>query len=84
MSSPYSHLSDDALLDELDSIDQSIKEQSEQLTWGELNDEDSGLLDALREGLDHAVADYNWCKKELFDRGFKQNTLLQIWYKAVE
>lgn len=79
--SPYSDLTDVQLIDELEKIDASLKADSEQLTWVEENDEDSGLLDALREGLDHAVADYNWCKKELFDRGFKHNPLTDTWHK---
>lgn len=67
--SPYSDLSNEELLAERESVDQYLKEVSEQLAWAEENDHESGLIDALRGDADHAVADYNWLTKEIHERG---------------
>lgn len=81
MSSPYSHLTDVQLIDELRSTDEYIKGAVDELGWLKHHDEDSGGIDSLEESIDHAVADYNWILKELFDRGFKHDTLNDTWSK---
>jgi hypothetical protein len=76
---PYEEKTLEALLAEIKSNDEYIKQHSEQLDWAEENDHDSGIIDALREGLDHAVADWNWMRQEMFNRGFQHDSKTDTW-----
>lgn len=76
---PWAETNLEALLAEIASNDEYIKQESEQLAWAEENDPDSGIIDALREGLDHAVADWNWMRQEMFNRGYQHNSLTDTW-----
>jgi hypothetical protein len=80
-STPYSEMETSFLLSAMESTDEYIKVHSKQLAWAEENDHDSGIIDALRSDLDHAVADFGWMRQEMWNRGYKHNTLTDTWEK---
>jgi len=69
-STPYSDLTDEQLFDELKQTDKYIKEASDHIDWAIENDPDSGIIDAFRHDAEYAVADYNWIKQEIWNRGY--------------
>lgn len=76
---PYEELAIEELLAQIASNDEYLKQESKQLHWAEENDHESGLIDALREGLDHAAADWSWMRQEMFNRGYQHNSLTDTW-----
>jgi hypothetical protein len=76
---PYEELDIEELLAQIASNDEYLKQESKQLTWAEENDHESGLIDALREGLDHAAADWNWMRQEMFNRGYQYDSKSGTW-----
>lgn len=81
MSTPYSHLTDVQLIDELASLDEAMKADSEALDLNIEEGSDYEIIEGIRDNLEHAAADYGWLKKELWNRGYVHNTLTDTWHK---
>lgn len=81
-STPYSDLTDEQLFDELRQTDKYIKEASDHLDWAKENDPDSGIIDAIDQDAQHAVADYNWILQEIWNRGYMWDSTTKEYMKS--
>lgn len=76
---PYSHFSMEDLVTEIDMTEIYMTAHNDQLAWALEHDTESGLIEALEEGLRHADMDYSWMRREMENRGYTYDNILMTW-----